>query len=215
MTQGFTRRRLLGAAAALPGLGLLSACDLTVPGQRPPPTLYRLTPKSTFSEDLPTVTWQLVLEPPLANAGLNSTRIGLQRTPTLFEYYARANWADRAPLMVQTLMIESFENSGRIVSIGRESAGLRADFILKTELREFQSEYYTTSLPNVRVAVTAKLVKMPRRAIIGSETFEHLVEAETDQMEKIVDAFDQALGKVMRRLVEWTLTTGQASTAGS
>ena len=58
------------------------------------------------------------------------------------EYYARAQWSDRAPQMVQTLMIESFENSQRIIAVGRDVVGLRADFILKSELREFQAEYF-------------------------------------------------------------------------
>jgi len=204
------RRRFLGAAAALPLLGL-AGCQVPVPGQGPPPELYRLTPKSTFGEDLPTVDWQLVLETPLANAGIDTVRIGLQRSPTLFEYYARANWSDRAPQMVQTLMIESFENSGRIVAVGRDSVALRADFVLKTELREFQAEYFTGEIPQIHVGMTARLVKMPRRAIIGSESFEARVQAKADVMVDIVDAFDEALGKVLRRIVEWSLVTGEAA----
>src|SRR3546814_9880616 len=85
---------------------------------------------------------------------------------TLFrsEYYARSGWADRAPLMIQTLMIESFENSRKIVSVGRESIGLRADFILKSELRELQAVYYNGGLPEAWVSINAKLVQMPRRS---------------------------------------------------
>ena len=63
-------------------------------------------------------------------------------------------------------MIESFENSKRIVAVGRESIGLRADFILKSELREFQAEYFDGGVPSVRVAINAKLVQMPRRSIM-------------------------------------------------
>ena len=62
--------------------------------------------------------------------------------PTRFDYYALANWTDRAPLMVQGLVVESFENSGRIVAVGREAVGLKPDFVLKIEIREFQAEAY-------------------------------------------------------------------------
>mgnify|MGYP003345153382 CR=1 FL=1 len=41
---------------------------------------------------------------------------------------------------MQTLIIESLENSGKIVAVGRESVGLRADYILQSDLREFQAE---------------------------------------------------------------------------
>ncbi len=131
------RRKILKAALAIPAVGLVASCQIPVPGQNPPTDLYRLTPKSTYRDDLPQVDWQLVIDKPLANAGIDTTRIGLQHRPTRLDFYARASWADRAPLMIQTLMVESFENSGRIVAVGRELISLRADFILKTELREF------------------------------------------------------------------------------
>ena len=202
------RRRLLKAAAALPVVALAPGCSLPVPGQGPPPELFRLTPKSTFSEELPTANWQLILEPPVANAGLNTTRIALQRSATKIEYYARSGWADRAPLMVQTLMIESFENSRKIVSVGRESVGLRADLVLKSELRELQAVYPNGGPPDALVAINAKLVQMPRRTIVASRSFESRIQAETDSLPFIIDAFDEALGKVLRRLVEWTLIEG-------
>jgi cholesterol transport system auxiliary component len=206
-----SRRRFLRNSLVVPLAGFVSACELAVPGQAPPPSLYRLTPKSTFSEDLPTVNWQLVVEAPVANAGLNTTRVSLRRSATQLEYFARSNWIDRAPLMVQTLMIESFENSGRIISVGREAVGLRADFVLKTELREFQADYHETNPPTILAGINAKLVMMPFRRIIGSQSFMHEIQAARDDMDDIVPAFDEALGKVLKRIVEWTLINGESA----
>jgi cholesterol transport system auxiliary component len=209
------RRQVLRAALALSLAGALAgalgACEGMVPGRGPLPDLYRLTPKSTFAADLPTVEWQLLLESPLTNASIDTTRIGLQRSSTSVEYYARASWSDRAPQMIQTLMIESFENSERIIAVGRDSVALRADYILKTDLREFQAEYMGGPNPRVHVTMIARLVKMPRRAIIGADKFEAVIEARADTMAGIIAAFDLALGKVLKRLVEWTLTTGQGA----
>ena len=201
---------ILAAPLATPLAGL-AACQVAVPGQGPPPELFRLTPKSTFRDDLPTVDWQLVLDKPLANAGVDTTRIALQRAPLQIEYYARAQWSDRAPQMIQTLMIESFENSRRIVAVGRDAVSLRADFVLKTELREFQSEYFHPGPPRSHVVVAARLVQMPRRAIIGSTGFEASEPAASNSVPAVIEAFDAALGKVLRRLVEWTLDTGEAA----
>lgn len=212
---GYSRRHLIQAAAALPVAALAPACSLPVPGQGPPPELFRLTPKSTFREDLPTANWQLILEPPVANAGLNTTRIALQRSPTQIEYYARSGWVDRAPLMIQTLMIESFENSDKIISVGRESVGLRADFVLKTDLRELQSVYTNGGPPEALVDLNAKLVQMPRRSIVASQSFASQIRAEADRMPEIIKAFDLALGKVLRRLVEWTLIEGDSAMQAS
>jgi len=205
------RRRLLRAIAALPVAALAPGCSLPVPGQGPPPELFRLTPKSTFREDLPAVDWQLVLEPPVADAGLDTTRIALQRSPTQLEYYARSGWVDRAPLMIQTLMVESFENSKKIVSIGRESIGLRADFILKSELRELEAVYDNGGPPTAWVTVNVKLVQMPRRAIVASKSFTAREPGTADNLPQIIEAFDNALGKVLRHIVEWTLTEGETA----
>jgi cholesterol transport system auxiliary component len=200
--------RLLPVLAAAP---LLPACAELLPGQSPPPRLFVLTPKSTFPDDLPTVDWQLIIEIPQAAAGLDTTRISLQRSAKEHEYYARASWTDRAPTLVQTLMVESFENSGKIIAVGRESLGLRADYVIKSELREFQAMYLDEGLPpEAFIRMGVKLVEMPERSIVGSRTIEARVRAEADTLESIVDAFDDALGKVLKNIVSWTLVTADA-----
>jgi cholesterol transport system auxiliary component len=179
-----------------------------VPGARSePPKLYVLTPKSTYAPDLSKVDWQLTVDVPIAEAGLNTTRIALRRTPVTLEYYERANWIDTAPIMVQTLLVESFENSGRIVGVGRQSIAIRSDFALITDLREFQAEYHRGAVPEVRVRLTAKLIRMPERVIVGVTTVERLQKAAGTDLESVIAAFDTALGKTMKRIVEWALKT--------
>lgn len=198
------RRALLAATASALAL---SACEGVLPGRGPAPRLYRLTPKSTFP-NLPDVNWQLVVEPPSAQASIDTPRIGLMLSHLRFDYYAQANWVDRAPLMVQSLIIESFDNSGAIIAVGRESVGLRPDYVLKSELREFQAEVQDDG-HRVNVALHAKLVQMPERLIVASTEFEHRVRTPSDTLHPVIDAFDEALGEVMKRLVTWTLEEGE------
>lgn len=202
-------RRLWRPAAslALAATMLVSCTGSLLPGaNNDPPNLYVLSPKSTFTPDLPKVDWQLTVFVPTADAALNTARIALRRSPVSLEYYARANWVDTTPQMIQTLLVESFENSGRIVSIGRQSVTLRADYSLLTDLREFQAEYKDDGPPTVRVRLNAKMVRMPQREILALENFEFTERARGNDLPAIVDAFDIALGKVLKRVVEWTLT---------
>ncbi len=197
---------VLGAVLAVS----LAACEGLLPGGGPPPDLYTLTPKSTFRADLPSVGWQLVVEEPVAAGGLNISRIALRSKPTNLNYFAGSQWTERAPRMVQTLLVESFENSGRIVAVGRQAIGLRSDFNLKSELREFQAEYRNEGqAPLVRVRLNAKIIKQPRRDIIASKNFESTAEARSMTMDDVIQAFDDCLGKVLRRTVEWTLKTAR------
>ncbi len=179
----------------------------------PAPDLYYLTPKSIFVTDLPEVDWQLVIEEPVAAGGLDTSSIAMHPNPTEVKYFADARWTERAPKMVQTLLVESFENTGRITAVGREAIGLRADYSLKTELREFQAEYFcgTESAPSVRVRINAKVIKQPRQVIVASRNFEQVVKVSGNtEMLSIVRVFDAALGKVLKDLVEWTLVSTEA-----
>ena len=65
--------------------------------------------------------------------------------------------------------------------------------------------------PDAWVGINAKLVQMPRRAIVASRSFEHRMTAIADRLPLIIDAFDEALGKVLRQLVEWALVEGESA----
>ena len=142
-----------------------------------PPRLYELTPKSTFADDLPTVRSRLTVEVPTATAGLNSARIALRPTPTTLEYYAGASWIDVVPVMVQNLVLESLDNTGKIDVLGREVVGVRADLALLIHVREFQAEYEGAGPPQVRVRLQARLIRLPRRTSLAATSEEFVVRA--------------------------------------
>lgn len=214
MTTARTRRWILRSAAAGTAAAA-GACSPIAAFRSDPPQLYTLSPKSTFDTDLPMVDWQLLVEVPTAAAGLDTPRIALRQTETTLDYYADVAWTDRAPEMVQTLMVESFENSGRIISIGRQSLGLRADYRLKTELREFQAEYLAEGLPTVRVRINAKLIRTRTREIFAGETFENIQQSTGTNIDSLILAFDEGLGHVLKDLVKWTLVEGEDAWSSS
>ena len=196
----------LRAAAALAAAFAASACQGLIPGaSRDPPRLYELSPKSTFDPTLPRVRSQLVVESPESASGLQTSRIAVKQRPTTLDYYARSEWTDLAPRLVQTKLIESFENSGKIVSVGREGSGLRSDYILKSELRHFEAQLYETERPLIRVVVNVKLVKMPAREIVANRSFERTEKVAAADIDKLVEGFDEALGGVLKRIVEWSI----------
>ncbi|HAE03541.1 MAG TPA: hypothetical protein DCG04_19230, partial [Rhodospirillaceae bacterium] len=63
--------------------------------------------------------------------------------------------------------------------------------------------------PNIRIRMNAKLVKMPKRVIAGSKTFEYVMPAPGASMVEIIRGFDEVLGKILKRLVVWSLEEGQ------
>lgn len=203
-----TRRVALALLAGGAGASLAGCGTVINAAAGNPPRLFRLSSKSTFPDDIPDVDWQLVVDTPSAPASINTNRIGLMETPYRFNYFAEASWVDRAPLMVQNLIIESFDNSHAIVGVGPASIGLRPNFVLQPELREFQAQQEGDS-QRVNVTINVRLVKMPERIIIAVEHFSRETIAPAGAIDPVIDAFDEALGKVLKRLVIWTLAEGE------
>ena len=202
-----TRRRLLRCGGALPLLSL-AACQL--PGSGPPPREFRVTPKTTFDE-LPHVGWSLVVDRPTSDPSFDTTRMA-RTTGVEVEYYADASWVDRPPAMIEPMIIQSFRNSGAIEVVAGRRSDVRPDFMLQTMITAFQAQPTGSGgPPEARVVLQASLMAMPRRRVVGTTEIGRSVAAQEATLDSIALAFDDALGKVLKRLVEWTLVTGQAA----
>ena len=196
-----SRRDLLitgGAGAALAGCTVIPRVNDPVP-------LYTLSAVAQFNRTLPKVDWQLVVGTPVASADLDTTRIALTRSPGVIEYFAKGAWADNAPVLLQDKLIESFEASGAIAAVGRDAVGLRPDYVLQSELRDFQAEL-GGSKPTAHLRLAAKLVRMPDRRIVATANIDQRVPADGGSLPQIVDAFDRAASEAFEQVVVRVLT---------
>jgi cholesterol transport system auxiliary component len=184
----------------------LAACSGPLGGGAPP-QLYTLSPVKEFPATLPKTSAQLLIEAPSAPGGLDSERIALMKTAISLDYFAGTAWTDRAPLMVQSLLVESFENTGKIAAIDRESLGLRADYVLESDLRDFTAIYSDPQTPAVRVRMGLKLVRLPEKQIVGLHTAAADTPAQQNSVPAVVEAFNTALHRVIGDAVAWTLTS--------
>ncbi|MBO9407537.1 membrane integrity-associated transporter subunit PqiC [Shimia sp. R9_1] len=196
---------MLGAVALSGCTGIETLNRATTPTD-----LYTLTPKSTFASGLPRIRQQIVVEEPTASSAVNTDQIAVQPTPYQIEYLPRARWVDRAPVIVQNLLVESYENSGKVRSVGRSSVGLRPDYVIVTDLREFQArlpvvEVEGTEALKIDVRLNLKIVDSFNNQIIDSKSFEAVVQTASDEIEDVILAFDTALGRTMRNSVEWSV----------
>ena len=207
------RNRTFALLALLASLSVAGCINAELPGSGPGPKLYELSAKSTYDQNVPSVKWQLVVSEPVSASHVNTNRIALRPAPLAVEYYKGVAWADRAPRMIQTRIIESFERTNKIQAVGRDGEGLRADYALKTELREFIAIYGEGPTPQILIRMNAKLVKMPERMIVADDTFEYRETASGTDIDAVVAAYNEAMGKVLKRLVEWTLREGKAKTS--
>jgi cholesterol transport system auxiliary component len=185
---------------------LLAGCGgvLTDPPKR---ELFRVSPKFTFPAGLPHVAAQLLVATPTAPAGLDTDRIALSRSPVSLDYFADVQWADRAPYLIQTALVDGFEKSAAMPAVGPDRGGLRADFVLETAIGDFAAIYDSPNgAPRISVRLTAKLVRMPERKIVAQIAVSREVNAAANAVPDVVRAFDAALGGAVEEIVTWTVT---------
>ena len=136
--------------------GAVLGCSI-LPSSGPVPDLYTLT--ATPSTGLEAVEWPLAIEEPVPTGGLGTDRIAVRPSPLELQYFSKVRWAERVPRMIQTLLIQSFQDSGAFPAVTRQPIGLHRGHSLRTELRAFEVEKFAKGqAPLVRVAITAQLV---------------------------------------------------------
>jgi cholesterol transport system auxiliary component len=204
-----TRRELL-----LAGLFGLAGC-VTLPSFREAAVLETLSPPIHLPDGLPRAGWQLAIGLPDAPPQFAGAGIALSREPFAIEYYDGVAWAEDMPGMIQDLLVAAFTRSGEIIGVGAESASFAADFLLETELSEFQAEYWPRSAaPVVDLRMTARLLAMPARRVVGAIMPHAAARARSGKLDDVLAACNEALGRVLSEIVVFALTTPRGAVAG-
>jgi cholesterol transport system auxiliary component len=195
-------RRLL--LAGVSGLALAGCGGLIGPPEAP--RLYVLKPALPQATQGTKVDWALSIALPDASAGLDTDRIAISRPPAGMDYYADAAWPDRLPALVQSALLQAFEDSGRIEAVALDTDAAHADYILSTDLRDFEARYdQPDGMPVAVVRIGARLVRAVKRDIAGHFDAAEEAPATQNSVEAAVAALDEALARALAKIVAWAL----------
>jgi cholesterol transport system auxiliary component len=201
---GPTRRSIVVTGSAF---SLLFLAGCAVPGGGPAPRRIRLGPAEDFPPHIPAVGWSLLVQEPTTTLSLNTAKIAIGSANDI-KYLAGGEWASRAPEMVMELLVESFTNSNKILTVGDRRARIRPNFELQLRLSAFHIEQAADESGTVRVGLETTLVQRPRRDPLASFSFESSAPVSSLALEEIVAAFEESLQEVMVQVVDWTLQAG-------
>jgi len=198
---------------ALSALLVLSCCVAAcgvIPKREPiaifEPTRASSAPDASWQQ----ANWSLLVSKPAASALLDNDRIAVRPAQGEITVYKASAWTDTSPDLVQSALVRRFEDSGKILSVARPGSGVRGDFVLQTELREFESVYVSAGRPEVRVEIYAKLVKNADGSVVAARAFRQTAEPSTEDVSSVADAFGAALSRTTDEIVGWTLAAGNA-----
>jgi cholesterol transport system auxiliary component len=141
---------------------------------------------------------------PTALRALDSERVVVQPKPGEINYLSGARWADRLPRIVQSRIVQAFENSKRIRAAPRGSDQVRTDFVLDTELREFGVQVADT--PFALVEISVRIVNERTNRVVATQVFTGRAETSSVDGPSATAAINTAFGTVLIDLVRWTAT---------
>lgn len=192
--------------AACAAAAMVSGCVSVLPEAAPPPPRYAISPATAEFEG-PAVQWRLVVDDPSATRIYDTTKVAVARSGGRFEYFSGAEWADRAPRLIRFALIQSFEDSGRILGVGDRSAVPLGDFVLQTDIRALQAQYDGPE-PMAKAAIFARLTDGKGR-IYAARLFEQETPLDGRDADALLAAFDRGLQTIFADIVAWTLDTGE------
>jgi cholesterol transport system auxiliary component len=165
-----------------------------------PPSTFDLSAAREGLRGSPGTGGQLMVEEPSTLQVYDSERIVAKSRSQGLTYLPGAQWADRLPRLVQTRMIQTFENSNRFSNIGRPGDDITPDLKLVSEIRAFEADE-TTRSGNVQLSV--KVVDGPSGRIRRGQLFTANAAISTIDGPGTTAALDQALGTVLVDIVSW------------
>lgn len=201
-----TPKPLFAALAAV----ALAGCVSVLPDAQPPSARYLIEPVA-YDGAATAVEWTLGVEDPMATRVYDTPKIALLREPGRVEYFARGEWADRAPRLVQAAIVRSFENSGRILGVGDRTMLPVSTYVLQTDIRGLQADY-RGGAPTAHFSIYARLTN-GRGKVYAARLFEHRAQADADSVPAVAAALDDTVAAAIAELVEWTVAEGNAAYA--
>ena len=131
---------------------------------------------------------------------LDSDRIIVRDSSGALSFLGGAQWADRVPKLVQTRLVQTFENASRIASVSRPGERIVPDLQLITDIRRFNID---TASGTAVVEITAKLVGdrtgagPARQDLLGQRA------GLGRRWRAAAQALDRALSQVLIEIVRW------------
>ncbi|HEV7326470.1 MAG TPA: ABC-type transport auxiliary lipoprotein family protein [Bosea sp. (in: a-proteobacteria)] len=187
------RGRLRALSIAIAGSLVLAGC-----GGGPAPTTYDLSAPRDFGR-IGGGGGVLIVAQPTAVQALDSDRLIVKDSSGALSFLGGAQWADRVPNLVQTRLIQTFENGSRIAAVGRPGERIVPDFQLNTDIRAFNID---AASGQAVVEITAKLIGDRTGKVQRAKLFSARVPAGAEGA-GAAQALDQALSQVLIQIARW------------
>ncbi len=169
-------------------------------------------PLDTFELSAPSVDMhghsrrQILIAQPSALKALDSENIVVSSAPDSIAYLKGAQWGDRLTNIVQSRLVQAYENTGAFGGIGRPGDGLAINYQVLTDLRRFGIKAYASPQEAV-VEIAVKLMNDKNGEVRATRIFHTAVPVTGTGNAAYVRALDAAFEHTTSEIVTWTVST--------
>ena len=116
-----------------------------------------------------------------------------------------ARWVDEVPAVVQSLLIRSISETGRIAYVGRTDAGPIPDKALLVRIDAFEVNALESSAFSVTVDLDLTLINDSNQRVVASRRFSQTDLVASDDVSRIVAAFQHVLNDLLPAMSDWAI----------
>jgi phospholipid/cholesterol/gamma-HCH transport system substrate-binding protein len=184
--------------------GIVSGLERLAGGGKTATTqVYDLTAPTQFRAIANAPRGQLTVTEPTALIAFETRKFLVRPNPSQDPSFANAEWSDNVPRLLQTKIVQAFENAGLSQTVSRPSEGLAADKQLIIDIRKFQIS--TSPTPTAEIEFAARILADNGR-IVEAKLFRASVPVSAMNAPSAATALDQAFGTCATELVNWAVT---------
>lgn len=143
---------------------------------------------------------QVLVNEPAAIQTLATQQILVKDASGSVSFIGGGQWADNLPRLIQTRLINTFENASQLRGVSRPSSGAVADVQLVSELRRFDVE---TPSNEAVVEISVKIVSDQTGRIAAGRIFRSRTPVASVDAANAARALDETLSVVMLDIVRW------------
>ena len=195
-----------GIAGLLAAVWFISSCSVL---PKPEPVtidqyVLEYTPATLATEsvaDLPV----LIVTAPRAHGGYDTHRIAYMKQEFGLRYYTRSRWADTPARMLAPLTADAMQATGQFQAMYATPGSIAADYRLDTELIRFHQDF--TQQPSVvHITLRAQLVDLRESRVVGTQQFDIVEPAATDDSYGGVVAANKAVSRLLNELAQFCVS---------
>ncbi len=194
------RAALVGAVYSLGGCSAVASLNAAAT----PLATFLLSPAAGSTAGRRTTRTVLIARPD-APAAIATDRIMIKTGVASVSYLPDARWSDDLPAVLQSLLVRSISDTGRIGYVGKSEGGPVPDTAILVRLDAFEVIAKADGTFDAVVDMTLTAMDDRTQRVIATRSFAQTAILANDSADSIVTGFQQALDIVLPEIADWVL----------